>query len=265
MKRMFTLLTLMTVAAISYAQDHIVMTVGNTGFNPSSLTVFVGETVEFQNAGGTHNINGTQATYPANPASFGNSIGSGWTYQYTFTTVGAYTYRCDVHPNMVGTITVMEAPMLVTDLIITGLMDPQSSLGAGPKTVELYALNDIDDLSIYGLGVANNGGGTNGVEFTFPAVQLDAGSCIMLTDSNNLANFQTFFGFDPDFLVPGGATSAAGFNGDDALELFMNGEVVDVFGDINVDGTGTSWEHTDGWVYRVNGTGQHVYGRQLDY
>jgi len=44
-------------------------------------------------------------------------------------------------------------------------------------------------------------------------------------------------------------------NGDDAIELFHNGLVVDVFGDINVDGTGEAWEYRDGWASRVDGTG----------
>ena len=35
----------------------------------------------------------------------------------------------------------------------------------------------------------------------------------------------------------------------------MNGTVVDVFGEIAVDGTGQPWEHLDGWTYRVNDTG----------
>ena len=32
------------------------------------------------------------------------------------------------------------------------------------------------------------------------------------------------------------ATSAISQNGDDAIELFLNGSVVETFGDINVDG-----------------------------
>ncbi|MBN2564116.1 MAG: hypothetical protein JXB46_00235 [Candidatus Eisenbacteria bacterium] len=35
----------------------------------------------------------------------------------------------------------------------------------------------------------------------------------------------------------------------------MNGNVVDVFGDVYVDGTGTAWDYLDGWVYRVDQTG----------
>ena len=44
-------------------------------------------------------------------------------------------------------------------------------------------------------------------------------------------------------------------NGDDAIELFFNGAVIDVFGDINVDGNGQPWEYLDGWAYRVAQTG----------
>ncbi|MBN2565503.1 MAG: hypothetical protein JXB46_07305 [Candidatus Eisenbacteria bacterium] len=51
-----------------------------------------------------------------------------------------------------------------SDLIITGLIDGPLS-GGLPKAVELKACADIPDLSIYGLGCANNGGGTDGTTF----------------------------------------------------------------------------------------------------
>ena len=44
-------------------------------------------------------------------------------------------------------------------------------------------------------------------------------------------------------------------NGDDAVELFKDSLVFDIFGDINVDGTGQPWDHLDGWAYRVDDTG----------
>jgi hypothetical protein len=40
--------------------------------------------------------------------------------------------------------------------------------GGTPKAIELYVYEDIVDLSIFGVGSANNGGGTDGEEFTFP-------------------------------------------------------------------------------------------------
>ena len=64
------------------------------------------------------------------------------------------------------------------NLIITGAYDGPLS-GGTPKGVELYAINDISNLSGYGLGSANNGGGTDGQEFTFPAVAVTA--CLLYT------------------------------------------------------------------------------------
>ena len=55
----------------------------------------------------------------------------------------------------------------VPSLTLSGIMDltipssmATSSGGAQGKAIQLTAIKDITDLSIYGLGVANNGGGT---------------------------------------------------------------------------------------------------------
>ena len=37
-------------------------------------------------------------------------------------------------------------------------------------------------------------------------------------------------------------------NGDDSIELFFNGQVIDVYGDVNV--AGGEWNYSDGWSYR---------------
>jgi predicted extracellular nuclease len=134
-----------------------------------------------------------------------------------------------------------------SDLIISGVIDGPLS-GGLPKAVEFYAVNNIDDLSIYGFGSANNGDGSDGVEFTFPAVSASAGEFLIV--ASEMTGFSTFFGFPPDY-----TSGAANINGDDAIELFENGSVVDVFGDINVDGSGQPWEYSDGWAYRVDSTG----------
>lgn len=130
-------------------------------------------------------------------------------------------------------------------LVITGVYDGPLS-GATPKGIELYVINDIPDLSIFGLGSANNGEGTDGEEFTFPAVSASAGDYIYV--ATEATEFNNFFGFVPDYTT--GPAGAMGINGNDAIELFERGLVIDLFGDINVDGTGTSWEYEDGWAYR---------------
>jgi len=48
--------------------------VSSNVFTPADITVFVGETVQWNNVGGFHNVNGTLATYPNNPEGFGNGV-----------------------------------------------------------------------------------------------------------------------------------------------------------------------------------------------
>jgi predicted extracellular nuclease len=133
------------------------------------------------------------------------------------------------------------------DLVITGVIDGPLS-GGVPKAIELCVLSDIADLSLYGVGSANNGGGSDGEEFTFPAGPVSAGTFIHV--ASEATGFSSFFGF-----APAHTSSAASINGDDAIELFMSGSVIDVFGDIAQDGTGQPWDHVDGWAYRNDGSG----------
>ena len=133
------------------------------------------------------------------------------------------------------------------DLIITGVIDGPLT-GGTPKAVELYALNNIADLSSYGIGSANNGGGSDGEEFTLSGSATAGDYIYIATESTE---FNNFFGFAPD-LTSG---TAVNVNGNDAIELFESGVVVDVFGDIDTDGTGEPWEYLDGWAYRVDETG----------
>jgi len=127
-------------------------------------------------------------------------------------------------------------------MLITGVIDGPLPSGT-PKAIELYVINDIPDLSIYGIGVANNGGGTDGQEFTFPNISIVKDTYIYLT--NNTTNFTSFFGFSPNY-----NSIIISVDGNDSVELFENGVVIDVFGDLNVDGIGQPWEYTDGWAYR---------------
>lgn len=92
-----------------YSQTRHIVSVTSNKFTPKDLTISVGDIVEWQNNTTVgHNVNGTKTTYPSNPESFGNSVSSNWTYEWTFTIPGKYDYRCDPHilSGMVGTITV---------------------------------------------------------------------------------------------------------------------------------------------------------------
>jgi plastocyanin len=161
-----------------------------------------------------------------------------------------------VRVGMMSTVLIVGANAFAdTDLMISGVYDGPLS-GGTPKGVELYVINDIPDLSVYGVGSANNGGGSDGQEFTMPAEAATAGSFIYI--SSNDVSFADYFGFSPNY-----TSSSMGINGDDAVELFQNGVVVDVLGDINIDGTGQPWDYMDGWAYRVDGTAPN-YGIWAD-
>gem|GEM_PF-1272413 len=141
------------------------------------------------------------------------------------------------------------------NLIITGVVDGPLE-GGTPKAIEFYAINNISDLSHYAFGVANNGDGSDGPEFQFPSESISAGAFIYVATEQPY--FNTFFGFDPNYI-----SGHASINGDDAVELFydISGEfsgsetAIDVFGDINTDGTGEDWDYVDGWAYRNDNSG----------
>ena len=106
----FALITISLISASTSIKAQVKYTVVASGmtFTPSVLNINPGDTVQWNNVSGFHNVNGTQATYPSNPESFGNGPASApWTYTHVFNTVGTYNYHCDVHgTGMSGTINV---------------------------------------------------------------------------------------------------------------------------------------------------------------
>ena len=74
---------------------------------------------------------------------------------------------------------------------IVGVFDAQ--IGSAPRGVEIEVLSNIPDLSIFGIGSANNGDGTDGQEFTFPAESAQTGDLIYVINSGQLSAFQAFF------------------------------------------------------------------------
>ena len=140
-----------------------------------------------------------------------------------------------------------------TDLALQGILDlTVPSGGSDGKAIHLTATADIPDLSIYGAGTANNGGGTDGQEYTFPSMSVAAGESVLLVRS--AAAMESYFSLcftAFDHVIENGSWPDQ--NGDDAIELFLNGTVVETFGEIDVDGTGQPWEYMDSWAYKVDG------------
>ena len=143
-------------------------------------------------------------------------------------------------------------------LMLQGIIDfTVPSGGSDGKAIHVYVNEDIADLAQYGIGVANNGGGTDGQEYTFPTAAPTAGQHILVVRSVEAmdAYMNASAIFDHVFVDEGGSISQ---NGDDAIELYFLGGVVEVFGDVDVDGTGEAWEYLDSWAYKVSG--EWTYG-----
>lgn len=118
--RTFIVTFIVAVSTLSLtAQTTHEVAVTNYAFTPKQITINVGDKVVWTNTEGSHNVNGTKATFPTNPEEFGNNVGTGWTYEYTFNSPGTYSYQCDPHAGMgmTGTVTVNPAdgdPLKVT-------------------------------------------------------------------------------------------------------------------------------------------------------
>jgi plastocyanin len=106
-----TQLFLMCLAPVAFGQANHTITAQGTSWSPNDLTIDLGDSVTWvNNNGGSHNLNGTTATFPANPESFSMlTTGTNWTFGKRFNVLGVYLYRCNVHSAMMtGKITVVD-------------------------------------------------------------------------------------------------------------------------------------------------------------
>ncbi len=239
MKSFFTLIkstfiVLLTLLSVStFAQQRFdVQTSGASAFVPSALTINVGDTVVWTNTGGSHNVNGTQATYPSNPESFGGfAVSAGWTFTHVFTLPGTYDYRCDPHVGngMAGTITVNAVSTPCSDLFFSEYLEGASN----NKALEIYnPTNSTVNLSDYYVLRNNNGGITNTDSFQMDGF-LAPGAVYVIANPSAAA----------EILNVADTTSASTFyNGDDAIRLLNNstGQIIDVVGELGFD-PGSSW------------------------
>ena len=110
-------------------------------YEPSTLTINVGDTVTFTNTSGFHNVvsdadsvtafrcaNGCDAT-----GGNGDPSGPGWTADVTFPTAGTAPFHCEVHGlAMAGTITIVGTPpapaISVDPTSLTGTADAGASV-----------------------------------------------------------------------------------------------------------------------------------------
>ncbi|MBV8982821.1 MAG: cupredoxin family copper-binding protein [Acidimicrobiia bacterium] len=81
------------------------VSIQNFSFQPHDVTVNVGDTVTW-----TMRDANTQHTVTADDNSFSSSaLSVGQTFSHTFSQAGTFTYHCNIHPSMTGSVTVQGA------------------------------------------------------------------------------------------------------------------------------------------------------------
>jgi len=106
MKKIYFALLFSGLCFAASAQTTHEVTVFNFGFDPATIEIQAGDIVRWVNTEGNHNINGNMSEFPENTESFGNDVGSGWTYEYQFDNPGTFDYNCILHAQMVGEVIV---------------------------------------------------------------------------------------------------------------------------------------------------------------
>ena len=137
MYKSFLLFTALFSGSLVFAQTNYDVEVGGgmnppPYFSPQFFTIQQGDIVVWTSVGGTHNINGTQATFPNNPESFSYALANGansnvWNYSFPFNTPGVYNYECsmwDHNETQFGTITVTEATAITTEEPLASFVFP---------------------------------------------------------------------------------------------------------------------------------------------
>ena len=144
------------------------------------------------------------------------------------------------------------------DLIITEVVDGTLT-GGQPKWVEITNTGSADvDLGLYSIGNMNNGGTTlGGGSADVLAGTLPAGDSFVISYDSDNDPFAAVYGQDPDHYI------GPYINGDDVICLYLgaatgdgsDATLIDVYGEAGIDGSGTAWEYTDGYSYRLGNTG----------
>lgn len=139
-----------------------------------------------------------------------------------------------------------EAEFTSNFIFISELADPDNNSSA--RFVELYNSN-TEPLSLKGWELRRYTNANTEISSTLDLTgyTIDAESTLVI--SPNATEFESVYGFAPNISV--GTNSPADSNGDDNLELVDPfGTIIDVFGIVGEDGSGTNHEFEDGRASR---------------
>lgn len=134
-------------------------------------------------------------------------------------------------------------------IFISELADPDNNTGA--RFVELYN-SGSKPLSLKGWSLRRYTNANNEVSSSIDLSNFTIGAESTFVISPNAVEFEIVYGFPPDLGVK--TNSPADSNGDDNLELVDPfGTVMDSFGIVGEDGSGTDHEFEDGRAIRIAG------------
>ena len=90
------------LAATSTASSEVGVTIVSRAYQPAALTIEAGQTVTWTNRGFTpHTVTALGGQFDSGRLNVGES------FKVTFSTAGSFAYKCEIHPSMRGTVTVL--------------------------------------------------------------------------------------------------------------------------------------------------------------
>ena len=106
-----------------------------------------------------------------------------WSYENRLWTVGSENVT-GIYYGSCDTCVVAPSSFSTSSPSLQGILDfTVPTFGSDGKAIHLVATDSIADLSVYGIGVANNGGGTDGQEYTFDSISVSSGDHILVARS----------------------------------------------------------------------------------
>ena len=122
------------------AQEEATVSIVDFAFDPAAVEIPVGATVTWTNTGAaTHTATASDGTFDS------GQLAPGASFSHTFTAAGTFPYICQIHPQMTGTVTVVEAAAAGQDEEAeqprrdraTPAADGQAAQGGGAETVQV--------------------------------------------------------------------------------------------------------------------------------
>lgn len=152
-----------------------------------------------------------------------------------------------------------------TSIFISELADPDNNSGA--RFVELYNAGS-EPLSLKGWTLTRYTNGNIEASSTLDLSNLHIGPENTVVISPNALEFEVVYDFAPD--LGAGTNSPADSNGDDNLQLIDPfGKVIDAFGIVGEDGSGTNHEFEDGRAVRnpnvLQANSTYTFGEWIIY